>query len=66
MMLITIDRLEGKTAVVQDAQGNCYDMPAALLEGAREGASYTIEKAENPYRERIQNLMDEVWEDASE
>ncbi|HHX18551.1 MAG TPA: DUF3006 domain-containing protein [Clostridium sp.] len=65
-MKVTIDRFEGNYAVVELENKTVSNMPIELLpKGAKEGSVLKIEldtEATNNQKERIQKLMDEVWE----
>lgn len=64
-MQVTIDRFEGKYAVVELENRTMADMPASLVpEGAEEGdiLKITIDKEETEKRKKhIKKLMDELW-----
>lgn len=65
-MNIIIDRFEGNYAVVELPDMTMVDMPISLVpEGAKEGDVLVIEIDTNETRERkerIQKLMDDLWE----
>ena len=60
-MIITIDRIEGKFAVCETESGKTVDIPVVLFENAKEGQCYSIEKCDNPRKEKIKKLMNEVF-----
>lgn len=62
-MTVIIDRLEGKTAAVELENGDVVNVPSALFENPREGAAYNITPCENPLKDDIKKLMDEVFDD---
>lgn len=65
-MKVIIDRFEGESAVVEITEGNCVTIPKILIPDAVEGdvISICIDKDETSQRkERIQKLMDNLWED---
>ena len=65
-MKVVIDRFEGEYAVVEIDDGTFGRISKAVLPGAREGdvVSIEIDHGETQMRrERIQKLMDEVWND---
>lgn len=65
-MKVIIDRIEGNWAVVELENKTVCNMPIELLpKGAKEGSVLKIEvdtESTNNQKERIQKLMDEVWE----
>lgn len=65
-MKVIIDRFEGDYAVVELPDRSTVDIPKQLVpKGAKEGdvLSIEIDKDETAKRkERIQKLMDELWE----
>ena len=62
-MTVIIDRLEGKTAAVELENGDVVNVPSALFENPWEGAAYKIMPCENPLKDDIKKLMDEVFDD---
>ena len=66
-MKLTVDRFEGKYAVVELEGGECENIAVSLLpEGVREGdvLSIEIDKTETDKRKhKIENLMDKLFEE---
>lgn len=64
-MKLTIDRIEGEYAVVINDSGEKFDIPTGVFPGLKEGNVYELRIDENETesrRERIEKLMDDVWE----
>lgn len=65
-MKVTIDRFEDNYAVIELEDKTIINMPIRLVpEGAKEGYVISIEidvQETQQRKERIKNLMDELWE----
>lgn len=65
-MQVIIDRFEGNFAVVELPTGTFVDLPKELVPDAQEGDMIDItinHEATEAQAERIQKLMDELFED---
>jgi hypothetical protein len=61
-MVLTIDRFEENYAVVETESKMMYNVPGALFPGAKEGDMYNLSPCENFRKEKIKQLMEDVWE----
>lgn len=67
-MKVIIDRFENNCAVLELENGDLVNAPRALFPEAREGDVFRITKddtARHVQSERIELLMQELWEDQS-
>lgn len=65
-MNIIIDRFEGDYAVAELDDGTMVDIPKIILPGISEGDVVSIvknEKETESRRNKINRLLDEVWDD---
>lgn len=65
-MKVTIDRFEGRYAVVQLPDGSMADMQRELVPSSAAGDVISIEideKATQAAKSKAEKLMDEVWND---
>ncbi len=64
-MKVTVDRIEGKMAVVELEDGSTADLPLVLVPNAKEGMTVTItvESVDNAERQKhIRSLMNDLFE----
>ena len=60
-MMFTIDRFEGKFAIVETESGEMLDVPAALLKGLKAGDVFSI-KLEHGEMETRKARIDSMFE----
>lgn len=61
-MKVIVDRTEGEYAVLEMENGKMINVLKELFGNPKEGDCYEIKKCENPYKDKIRKLMDEVFE----
>lgn len=64
-MKVTIDRIEGKMAVVELEDGTMADLPLLLVPNAQEGMTVNITVESGDMKERkkhIRSLMNDLFE----
>lgn len=63
-MKVTIDRIEGKMAVVELENGTTADLPLILVPNAKEGmtVNITVESRHEERQKHIRNLMNDLFE----
>lgn len=64
-MKVTIDRIEGSTAVVELKNGEFCNVPVTLFAPCKEGDIFSIEKdvsSMKEQKEKIDALMNELFE----
>ena len=62
-MTVIIDRTEQDYAVVELENGKMVKAPLELFENVKEGNAYQILQTENPIADKIEKLMNEVFDD---
>lgn len=62
-VIITIDRIENGYAVAELEDGKVVKAPIELFGNAKEGNSYQIMQIDNPIADKIEKLMNEVFDD---
>jgi len=62
-MTVIVDRIEQDYAVVELENGKTVKAPIELFENAKEGCAYEILLTENPVAQKIEKLMNEVFDD---
>lgn len=65
-MVITIDRIEKDTLVIELADGQMIDVPRALIPDAQEGFIYDIKKNEletQTRKQRIERKINKLFND---
>ena len=60
-MIITVDRIEGKFAVCETEDRKTVNIPILILDKPKEGDCYSVTKCDNPFKEKINKLMGEVF-----
>lgn len=62
-MTVIIDRIENDYAVVELENGKTVQVPVELFEDVCEGNAYEISITENPVEQKVEKLMNEVFDD---
>lgn len=60
-MIITVDRIECEFAVCEIKGGETVDIPLLILDNPKEGDCYSVTKCDNPFEDKINKLMGEVF-----